>query len=57
MTPFRIPPWSISCGVIMRAISRAAPPRRVMIAAVCWCGCRSVNMIHRETSVMKARKL
>ena len=50
--PFRTPPIMISCGLIMRATSLALPPRRVTMAAHCWCGCRSVNMTHREMSVM-----
>ena len=51
-TPFTTPPVVISCGVTMRAISRAAPPRRMMMAAHCWYGCRSVSMIHMAMSVM-----
>eukprot|EP00974_Lingulodinium_polyedra_P100891 9774844-Lingulodinium_polyedra.AAC.1 len=34
-TPFRRPPFIISWGEIMRAISRAAPPRRMVMAAHC----------------------
>ena len=44
--PLTIPPWNISCGVRVRASSRAAPPNCEMIAAACLWGSMSLVIVH-----------
>ena len=55
--PPTIPPWKISAGDKVRAISLAAPPSWLTTSATCWCTSRSLEIAQIMRSCVQLLKL